>query len=660
MHQMYPVPPNEHLVEIKTCRQCSTPFPITDKDMEFYEKMSPVFGGKKYQIPTPTLCPDCRQQRRLSFRNERKLYKRKCDVTGRDIISIYSPGKPYIVYHPDYWWSDAWDPLDYGRVFDFSRSFFEQFREMIWEVPRPALFQRESENSEYTQTCTNNKNSFMLFESSFNQYCSYSYWIHHSSDCVDCSFCDLCDRCFDCIDCSDNSELIWCQNCTWCKESYFLKNCIGCTSCFGSMNLTNAQFVFFDTQLSQDQYEKMVVSFLLTKQEYQNWSKECNIFHETHIQRFSQIWESEDCTWDYIRNAKNCHNCFYVFAWAENIKYTCNTGMIAEYIMDGDAIGANAGYIYESINTALVSYRTMFSIRSWASQDSIFLNECDNCSTCFACIGLRNKSYCILNKQYTCEEYEELVPRIIEHMMKTGEWGEFFPASLSPFGYNETVAQEYFPLSRKEVLGEVPSEVSGLYSPLTKGDVTKWQGNLDSRKWAGQNPPSPPGSSPGQALWQGGNEAFLHWPIFNWSDYESPFPTVEKIIPGSKLPDSIESIPDDILNWAIECEVTKKPFRIINQELEFYRKHNLPIPRRHPDQRHLDRMALRNPRKLYERVCDCENCEENHKQRGVLKEEEFDMNTRTGKRAKKMITTYAPERTEMVYCEECYNREVVG
>lgn len=126
---------------------------------------------------------------------------------------------------------------------------------------------------------------------------------------------------------------------------------------------------------------------------------------------------------------------------------------------------------------------------------------------------------------------------------------------MSPFGYNETVAQEYFPLEKEE------------------------------------------------ALRNG---------IFNWSDYEAPFPRVEKIIPASKLPDSIESIPDDILNWAIECEVTKKPFRIIRQELEFYRKHSLPIPRRHPDVRHMDRMKMRNPRKLYERLCDCERCESNH------------------------------------------------
>jgi hypothetical protein len=161
-------------------------------------------------------------------------------------------------------------------------------------------------------------------------------------------------------------------------------------------------------------------------------------------------------------------------------------------------------------------------------------------------------------------------------MKKTGEWGEFFPSSISPFGYNETVAQEYFPMTREETLAK----------------------------------------------------------NFNWSDYELPFPKVEKTIPASKLPQNIDDVPDDILNWAVECEVTKKPFRIIKQELEFYRKHHLPIPKRHPDQRHLDRMALRNPRKLFERKCD--------------------------KCGTDMVTTYAPDRSETVYCEKCYAKEVLG
>lgn len=88
----------------------------------------------------------------------------------------------------------------------------------------------------------------------------------------------------------------------------------------------------------------------------------------------------------------------------------------------------------------------------------------------------------------------------------------------------------------------------------------------------------------------------------------------------------------NILNKVIICEETGKPFRIVKAELEFYRKHNLPLPHKHPDQRHLERMLLRNPRKLRNR--ECAKCGADIK------------------------TTYAPERPEIVYCEECYNHEI--
>jgi len=104
--------------------------------LDFYTKISPTFAGEKFQIPTPTLCPEERQRRRLSFRNERKLYKRTCNYSGKEIISIYSPDKPYKVYDQKIRWSDARDPMDYGRDFDFMKSFTEQFHELMREVPR--------------------------------------------------------------------------------------------------------------------------------------------------------------------------------------------------------------------------------------------------------------------------------------------------------------------------------------------------------------------------------------------------------------------------------------------------------------------------------------------------------------------------------------------
>ncbi len=154
------------------------------------------------------------------------------------------------------------------------------------------------------------------------------------------------------------------------------------------------------------------------------------------------------------------------------------------------------------------------------------------------------------------------------------EWGEFFPIEISPFAHNETVAQEYYPLKEEEVL---------------------------EREW-------------------------------RWKEESDEIPNVKKIIPAEKLPDSIGDIPDDILNWAIECEESKKPFKIQKAELEFYRKMNLPVPHFHPDVRHKHRMKLRNPRRLWKRVCD--------------------------KCRKEIESTFNPERKEIVYCEECYLESV--
>jgi len=205
-------------------------------------------------------------------------------------------------------------------------------------------------------------------------------------------------------------------------------------------------------------------------------------------------------------------------------------------------------------------------------------------NNCFWCVWLRNKQYCILNKQYSKEEYEKLVPKILSHMQCAREWWEFFPSKISPFWYNETTATELYPLESPLI-------------PLIKGE------NSNEVRVGG----------------------------FKWSTYEAPFPKADKIIPASSLPDNIKDIPDDILNRAIECEVTKKPFKIISQELEFYRKYNLPIPRKHPDRRYIERIPKMNPRQLFDRKCN--------------------------KCGKEIKTIYKPESKKIIYCQDCYEKE---
>jgi len=135
------IPPGEKIVETKKCHISGQEFFVTNKDLEFYDKISPVFGGQKYLVPSPTLCPDERMRRRLAFRNERYLYTRTCDATGKEIISNFGPHTACPVFAREHWISDKYDPSSYGKVFDSSRTFFDQFGDFIKTVPQPHLIQ---------------------------------------------------------------------------------------------------------------------------------------------------------------------------------------------------------------------------------------------------------------------------------------------------------------------------------------------------------------------------------------------------------------------------------------------------------------------------------------------------------------------------------------
>ena len=172
-----------------SCKQCSALFEVTPDDLAFYEKVSPVFSGKKELIPPPTRCPDCRWQQRHCWRNDRKLYHRKCDLTGKQIISIYAPDKPFMVYEQREWWEDSWDASDFGRDFDFSRPFFEQFSQLLHDTPLPSLHTEQCENSDYGNYNWGVKDSYLAFGCDQSQDCYYSHILFRCTNCVDCAYC---------------------------------------------------------------------------------------------------------------------------------------------------------------------------------------------------------------------------------------------------------------------------------------------------------------------------------------------------------------------------------------------------------------------------------------------------------------------------------------
>lgn len=161
------------------CTNCHQSFEFSAVEMAFYQQMG---------FTEPEYCPPCRYQRRLVFRNERNLYRRKCDATGRPIVSIFSEEKKHPVYAQDYWWSDAWDAKNYGRDFDFSRPFFDQFKELLFTVPQLSLNNAQSENCEYTNQSQRNKNCYLIVSSDYSEDCYHGMWYQRCKDCVDCLY----------------------------------------------------------------------------------------------------------------------------------------------------------------------------------------------------------------------------------------------------------------------------------------------------------------------------------------------------------------------------------------------------------------------------------------------------------------------------------------
>ncbi len=240
-----------------------------------------------------------------------------------------------------------------------------------------------------------------------------------------------------------------------------------------------------------------------------------------------------------------------------------------------------------------------------------YADYCRASSYLFGCVSLRKKQYCILNKQYTKEEYETTIPKIIEHMDampyvdkngRTYRYGEFFPIELSPFAYNESVVQEYYRYTKEEAE----------------------------------------------------NEGFA------WKEIEEKHYEVTKRL--AALPQESQTITDAILNDVIGCEhegicnhQCSTAFKVVSEELQFYRRLSLPLPTTCPNCRHYERVGVRPPALLWNRHCLCQ---------GKVSEGGSWKNTinhfhGAGHCPNEFETSYAPDRPEIVYCEACYNAEVV-
>ncbi len=575
-------------METKKCYQCQKSFLIDSDELGYYEKMG---------VQVPRLCPDCRSQRRTLFRNERAFYKHKCDKCGKDSISMYSPDKTFPVYCYDCWFSEDWDGSSYAKEYDSSRPFFDQWKELFNTVPKPALVAMRSVNCHYLNFCADNKNCYMVVESSNNEDCTHCYWIQKTKNCIDTSYAHQTEFSYDTDDVYNSTRVFYSRGVYDCLDSYFLLHCRNCTDCIGCVNLRNQSNCIFNTQYTKEEYEKKKAELRLdTASGVEKFRKEFDEFKNTFPSKYAEIYNSVNSTGNYITHAKNVQNCFHSYE-SEDCKHSIHVWRGVKDCMDCNTVGRAAEKIYNTLNTGLEGSNVICGFYCWSSNFVSYSFNCPNSTNLFGCVGMRKKSYAILNKTYEKDEYEKIKNHIIEELKNKGVYGEFFPAELSPFGYNETSAIDEFPLTKAE------------------------------------------------ALAQG----------FRWEDY--PRGTYDKgTIEWENVPDSIKEIGTiDAVKEIFTCTNCTKNYRIIDDELTFYSRLEIPLPRWCPECRFKRRVGGRNPHKLWKRSCSCAgNQSTNAKYKNTGTHFHVDSSC-----PNEFETSYAPNRPEIVYCEQCYQSEVV-
>lgn len=575
--------------ETKNCQSCKKDFVIEPEDFGFYEKI---------KVPPPTFCPECRLIRRMMWRNERSLFKRPCAKTGKEIITMFHPDADVVVYDHDEWWSDKWEPTDYGMDYDFSKTFFEQYKELLKKVPLANLGNTNCPGSPYGNHNADCRFCYLLYASYNNERVNYSYGAAGSKDCMDMYTCLNSELCYEGTLSAGLYKTFFSYNSDESINSIFLKNCINLQDSICCVNLRNKNRAILNVQYLKEDFEEK-------KKEYDfgSYKKLCdfeelyNKFALNFPNKYGNIIKSVNVSGDNMMNAKNTKHSFDVYGGTEDSKYLIHVLNIKDsYDVYGG--GAGASLMYEGVDVGFETSEELFAVFTHSCLQTRYTYMCYGSKNLFGCIGLRNKQYCILNKQYTKEEYFELVPKIIEQMIsvpykdKMGrvyKYGEFFPSEVSPFSYNETIAQEYFTKNKKEII-----EQGFAYRELIE------------------------------------------------KNYKTT-------IKSEDLPDHIRDTADSIVEEIISCpnngaELTKctSAYRIIKSELDFLRNNNIALPRYCPNCRHYKRLKQRNPLKLWHRICMCEK--ENHEHKAKC-EVEFE-------------TSYAPERPEIVYCEKCYQQEV--
>lgn len=535
-------------MENKNCQNCKKDFVIDERDALYY---------KKINVPHPTWCPQCRIERRLSTHNVWSVYWRNCAKCDKRTLSMYNKDIPISVFCNDCWWADDWDGTEYGVDYDPSRPFFEQVYELSRKTPWVAqeVIAPSMVNSEYCNGASYLRNCYLTFWADYCENITHSSIILNFKDSSDCMRARESELCYESIGINKSYNTFFSEECEACNNVWFSRNCYNCTNCVGCANLRGESYCIFNKKYSKEEYmEKLKEMKLDTRDGLADMKSQAKAFWLTLPYRaYTGNSMNLNVTGEYVFESKNSQDLYLCTSTEESRYCQFVTVPSAKECYDYSGWGANVELLYEThssgenVNNVKFSYcaytdsmNVEYSIWTVAGKNN------------FGCVNLKRKKYCILNKEYTKEEYEKLRAQIIEDMKnnpytdeqgRVWTYGETFPLNQSLFGYNETTAMKFLPKTKEQVIKE------------------------------------------GYAWYEGEQEGYA------------------TTMDAKDLPQTIHKTEESIINEIIKCRECERGYKVGPLELTLLKKMGIPVPSFCPKCRIGYRFSRLNPMKLWKRNC---------------------------------------------------------
>jgi CxxC-x17-CxxC domain-containing protein len=559
----------------RTCRwkgkhmHCESDFDILNEDIAFLVML---------RVPAPNYCPTCRRIRRVIFMGSNRFFKRPCNAPGHTetVISVLPAECPFPVYDYIYFIGDEFDPFSFGSEWEEGTSPMGTLLSLREIFPMPSFLNRDSLslNSDYSNGGRNLKNGYFAFGCFDSENVLYSNLILKSKDVMDSRAIRHSEFVYNSLASDYVYKSSYVYFSTHIVDSMFMFDCRNCDYCFGCVNLRNKKYCVYNEQLTKEDYEIFIKNIHpISINKIKEYEQKFWQLVKSLPMNASHNLGSENVSGVGITNSKDIYDCVDADK-SEHIRYA-DGAMSHKDSMGILFSGGHSHNLYGTINVGSEASNVKFSVSSKYCTDCEFVFNSKNLSNCFMCFGLQNKSYCILNKQYKEKDYFNIVDKMKTEMLKRGEYEDGLGFSFSAQPYNFSSGYTTYPLTDEEI-----KELGGYL----------------------------------------GNE-----PDTNAGDIAT--------IEPKDLPQTIEDTSDDVLNKAILCEKTNRPFRIVPAELAFYRNMGLPLPSIHPTPRMRVFADQKPTSKKYQAIC--------------------------AKCSKEIQSMFDPSEEYFLYCEKCYQSEVI-